>query len=228
MKTKPILFSTPMVQAILEGRKRQTRRIVSQNNSLYAVKFSTLNFMKAFVDDLKKVFPKSTANLSFAFDKKIHRLFSKIEAGDILWVRETWQHTKILGLNTEDENYGFVYRASKNGQDFQHNMENWKWKPSIFMPKEACRLFLEITNVRVERLQNIIEKDAIAEGIEEIHPAPFLIRWKNYLNPKQLLEEPTDSFKSLWQSINGKESWNQNPWVWVYDFKICEKPPLYF
>tara|TARA_R110002050_G_scaffold239729_3_gene375873 strand:- start:1603 stop:1848 length:246 start_codon:yes stop_codon:yes gene_type:complete len=72
-------------------------------------------------------------------------------------------------------------------------------------------------------LQHISEGDAIAEGIEEIHPAPFLIRWKDYLN-NDIVECPKSSFASLWGSINGLMSWNQNPWVWVYDFKRVERP----
>src|SRR5690554_6919216 len=110
-KMKPILFSTPMVQAILRGQKLQTRRVMKQ--------------------------PKKWTDVP------------PISPGDILWVRETWQHTKVLNLHPVDANYGYVYRA--DAQPWE-DIEGWKWKPSIFMPKEACRLWLKVTNVRVERL----------------------------------------------------------------------------
>lgn len=157
---KPILFSTPMVQAILKGQKRQTRRVVKP--------------------------PKKST------DMPPHR------PGDILWVRETWQHTKILNLHPSDEDYGYVYRA--DGGDWEY-IDGWKWRPSIFMPKEACRLWLKVTNVRVERLQSISEADAKAEGFDSV-----------------------DSFFALWQKINGTESLAANPWVWVYEFEVISKP----
>ena len=85
----------------------------------------------------------------------------------------------------------------------------YKWKPSIFMPREACRIFLKVTNVRVERLQDISDHDVIAEGIV-MEKTPFI--------------EPCNAFASLWESINGIGSWALNPWVWVYEFKQIEKP----
>src|SRR5690554_3627422 len=97
---KPILFSTPMVQAILKGQKSQTRRVVKP--------------------------PKKCNAIPYPFPP-----------GDILWVRETWQHTKILNLHPSDEDYGYMYRA--DGGDWEY-IDGWSWKPSIFMPKEACRL----------------------------------------------------------------------------------------
>jgi hypothetical protein len=101
-----------------------------------------------------------------------------------------------------------------------------KWKPSIFMPKKKCRIFLEITDVRVERLQDISEEDAIAEGIKKtwINDDIKQCRFKNYINDGKGSKSPIDSFNSLWVSINGKDSWKANPWVWVYEFKVVEKP----
>ena len=91
----------------------------------------------------------------------------------------------------------FGFRCKKYGAD----LKLWKWKPSIFMPKEACRIFLKVTDVRVERLQSISEADARAEGVDSV-----------------------DAFFALWQKINGTESLAANPWVWVYEFEVIPKP----
>jgi hypothetical protein len=140
----------------------------------------------------------------------------KYSVGDVLWVRETWQ--KSLNINE------FVYKSDTDNPIYLD--KSFKWKPSLFMPKEACRIFLKITNIRVERLQDISEKDAVLEGVRIIHFAEgkFAV-FKNYL----LKEEkgtlnPIKSFFSLWESINGKESLNSNPWVWVIEFERIDKP----
>lgn len=160
---RPILFSTPMVQAILDGRKTQTRR---------KVKYLFQGWMETATN---KEWWESVSNLS------------KIQIGDIIWVRETWQFVDFAGVDN-----GYVYKATD--PDWQ-TMDEWKWNPPLFMPKEACRLFLEITDVRIERLQSISQEDAVYEGVE-----------------------------SLWSKINGYESWNKNPFVWVYSFKVVECP----
>lgn len=123
--------------------------------------------------------------------------FNNRRPGDVLWVRETWQHTEVLNLRPTDENYGYVYRA--DGMEWE-DLEGWRWKPSIHMPKEACRLFLKIKNVRSERLQSISEDDARAEGFDSV-----------------------DSFFALWQKLYGPESLAANPWVWVYEFEVIPK-----
>lgn len=168
---KPILFSTPMVQAILKGQKWQTRRVVKDPLAISLAEAGHYNNV-----------------LTLCNRRPV----------DVLWVRETWQHTKVLNLHPTDENYGYVYRA--DGQPWE-DYEGWSWKPSIFMPKEACRIFLKVTNVRVERLQLISEADARAEGVDSV-----------------------DSFFALWQKINGTESLAANPWVWVYEFEVIPKP----
>jgi len=111
------------------------------------------------------------------------------------------------------------------------NVEDYKWKPSIFMPKTACRLFLKIKSIRVERLQSISEGDAVAEGMK------FTDFGKNQWGDQkrgwhysevnsadQCLGTAKWAFGNLWQSINGPESWAANPWVWVVEFEKCEKP----
>lgn len=161
-----------MVQAILKGQKWQTRRVVKPQPDSRGPR---------------------TANVLFE-DWHGKEIRPKYKVGDILWVRETWQHTKVLNLHPTDAAFGYVYRA--DGQPWE-DYEGWTWKPSIFMPKEACRLWLKVTNVRVERLQAISEADARAEGFDSI-----------------------DSFFALWQKLNGTESLAANPWVWVYEFEV--------
>ncbi len=199
MKTqnfKPILFSTEMVQAILAGRKTQTRRVCQHQ---YWQHSELVDF------NINKIHSKVDKNVS-----------SKFQPGDILWVRETYGTTAI----------GNMYKASVCSPDMDKPLSGWK--PSIFMPKEAARIFLKVTNVRVERLQDISENDAIAEGIErygpfgefkgEPHPSGGMMRFRAY-------SKASRAFQDLWQSINEKKHpWESNPWVWVYGFERIEKP----
>lgn len=186
MKQRPILFSTPMVQAILEGRKTQTRRIVKPGIIILKDR------------DKQEVFAMKRNKKGIACPYEC----PYGQPGDYLWVRETWQHTKILNLHPTDENYGYIYKA--DGQPWE-DYEGWVWKPSIFMPKAAARIWLKIVDVRIERLQDISESDAECEGVEEgVKSIP--------------------SFNSLWESIHGEESWNQNPHVWVIEFNPVNKP----
>lgn len=214
MKTKPMLMSTTNVEAILEDRKTQTRRIQG------------LKEINKNPDDWEIFFE---GNGVIFENKSLYKNIvcqPKVKKGDILWVRETFKKTDFL--HPSDDNYGYIYKASKNGREWERT-EQWAWKPSIFMPKEGCRLFLEVTNVRIERLNDISEDDAIAEGIKPIrnwHNEGRHNGWKDYSRSDELTAHinPINSFRSLWESINGKDSWNQNPWVWVYDFKRVEKP----
>ena len=174
MKHIPIIFSTPMVQAIRDGRKTQTRRVVKA---------------RSYISDIEDGVPYEMTE-----DDSQPIKCPYGQPGDVIWVRETFAHTSQLNINPEDENYGYVYKA--DGQPWE-DCEGWKWKPSIFMPREACRLFLRIKSVRVERLQEITCQDVLAEGMDSGH-SPYFI--------------------TLWQSIHGHESWKANPWVWVIEF----------
>lgn len=193
---KPILFNTAMVQAILDGRKAMTRRVCVP---------LTLNYPKgAYAEETPEQWLKR-----WNYKPKYH-------AGDILWVRETW--CKLFGL--------YHYRSDTltgNDEQFHQAITDAKWRPSIFMPREACRLFLRVTDVRAERLQEITEDDARAEGCitfcEKIGDGKF----------NDVLEfdlTATDAFKELWDNLNAKRGygWETNPWVWVYTFERCEKP----
>lgn len=224
---KPILFSTPMVQAILEGRKTQTRRVLKPqplvHNEVIKMPIPMDEYSKTMKQYVKKgytqIYTKGVLQGMIAPKCPFG------EVGDTIWVRETWQHTSEFGINNQDENAGYIYKASENGKDWEENTEGWKWKPSIFMPKDACRIFLKITNIRVERLQDISEEDAIVEGAKPCTDNLTMEnRVHNYNNPStaQFPLVHYYGFQSLWQSINGKESWDSNPYVWVIEFETIK------
>jgi hypothetical protein len=212
MKERPILFSGPMVRAILNGSKTQTRRVVKDN------------ILVGYTED----------DNFFPLDKCPYG-----KVGDRLWVRETWRFDEFIGsvgmISDRDETplgLGEVrYRADEFYPEGTGN-----WKPSIHMPKSISRITLEITDIRVERLQYIDNKDAQAEGPESAHPHRhgsngLLVEWPGDIEDE--IDEYADrhntgyndcwicSFKLLWQSINGPKSWYENPWVWVVEFKRC-------
>lgn len=183
MKIKPILFSTPMVQSILEGRKTQTRRIVKDKT---ATQWLNEGFTPEFVA------------------MKENGL-SKYILGDILWVRETWMYS-------DDLENPYWYKQNIVEEYLPEYHSSFKWKPSIFMPKEAARIFLKITNVRVERLQDISIEDVCSEGLS------------SNLREHDACCDLRDKWESLWCKINGADSWESNPWVWAYDFEKVERP----
>lgn len=204
----PILFSTPMVEAILDGRKTQTRRIVKKQPN---PKLSVYPVLKNDWDG-KKDYPLTL----FFYDEKTQKKSIDVEyqkihyqKDDILWVRETWSP------NNDDS---FDYKT-----DYPFTHPQGGWKPSIFMPKTACRIFLKVKNVRVERLQDISERDAICEGVLKVEETQKY-NWEYYKNYKKGIDfmSPIDSFQSLWESINGHESWDVNPFVLVIEFERCE------
>ncbi|MBY0483473.1 hypothetical protein [Nitrosomonas sp.] len=189
-KERPILFNGEMVRALLDGRKTQTRRVC-----------------------------KGQRELSNNHDFQLDRCpFGK--SGDRLWVRETWQGPLFDDEIPEDWNSDkyktpeyCYYKASGDSCDFTDADDNFveRWSPSIHMPRWASRILLEVTNVRVERLQDISEEDAIAEGI--ISPM-----FGSDLDRMQYRA----GFQNLWESINGKGSWDLNPWVWCITFEILK------
>lgn len=206
---KPILFSTPMVQAILQGKKTQTRRIIKPQPEITEKGWKWEGYR-----------PKAKYNTGAitCFGRDVSptdedglRLQSKIQIGDILWVRET-SFFHILAKEYEYKADEKPYMKLFSG-----------WKPSIHMPKEAARIFLYVTNVRVERLQDISEADAIAEGIEKQKTNYGDYLFKHYLKDK-FGPSAKHSFQTLWQKIYGIESWDKNPYVWVYEYERIEKP----
>ena len=187
---KPILFNTEMVRAILGGRKTQTRRLVKPQ----PIGFTGRNFI--FADD---ECPKKWEQCDDFISTALYH------TGDILWVRETW--SKISDWSEVDPAVGipdgFIYRA-----DWPDGEDGPKWHPSIHMPREAARIFLRVTDVRVERLHDITRDGAISEGCNAAIP---------------VLE-----FQGIWDSTikkadHDRYGWAANPWVWVYTFKRCGK-----
>lgn len=205
---RPILFSTEMVKAILGGRKTQTRREVKPppSNNEFMIELSDgFGWVKRRIIQLNPLRYEILQNWKCPYGNP----------GDTLWVRETWGTIGDLPYIPEDVVYAANFCSPK------YDKPNSGWKPSIHMPKVACRLFLKVKSVRVERLRDISEEDARAEGVEETK-----LGFKNYEKSYSVSEfigggtEALRSFQSLWKSINGPESWDANPWVWVIEFEV--------
>lgn len=192
-KERPILFNAPMVRAILAGRKRQTRRVVKPQPSPgllsdYAEIREKRGSMRTDAQMLSDCLPCPFG-----------------QPGEKLWVRETFGHFERN--DTLKPGNKIYYRADGECLELE------PWRPSIHMPRWASRIALEITSVRVERLQDISEADAIAEGTPGGHGA---IQGYGYN------ASPCEHYRALWESINGPGSWDANPWVWVIEFKRME------
>lgn len=216
MRVLPILFNTEMVRAILEGRKSCTRRSVISRQFLGMLPDKCKNaapdeFLKGKRMMFKPYCDMTDAELIMTAYK------APYEPDDILYVRETWhKYIKRVGDGKNchlAEFYG--YKASvANSED-----ANEPWEPSIYMPKEAARIWLNVTNVMVERLQEITAESALAEGADKyIH-----------LNGKFDENAILTSFIGIWNSTIKKSDldrfgWNANPWVWVIEFERCKKP----
>lgn len=206
MTERGMIFNAEMVRAILDGRKTQTRRPVK-----FPVHDKNLGCELAGNELAGELSAGNYLNSAFG------------KPGDRIWVRETF-------CPVNDAQYGgekwVDYRATPRyeashpaGWDSAPNdAEALKWRPSIHMPRWASRILLEITGVRVERLNSISQEDAQAEGLE-------LTGWRpTYSDPDSGGEvmTPYDNFAQLWESIYGEESWKANPWVWVIEFKRVE------
>lgn len=196
-KERPILFNGAMVRAILAGQKTQTRRAVAGvrgDNCL----------------TMRKPTKTKAGIVTHVLDGAERGLCPFGQPGDRLWVRETWTNVWDEERNQWTDPERYHYRA--DGVEVAHveGMERSPWIPSIHMPRRACRLVLEITAVRVERLQAISEADAIAEGAPAVTETSEL-RWQHYV-PHAL------GFINLWNSTGG--DWDSNPWVWVIEFKV--------
>lgn len=201
MTIKPILFNTEMVRAILDGRKSCTRRLVKHDVE------SVLN------SPYHKVHPEVE-------DKQI---ISKLcnppyHTDDILYVRETWSEAYEEGT--------YIYRADDKLADLPTFKESSKliYHPSIHMPKEAARIWLKVMNVRIERLQDVTEDGAKAEGA--IDNRGFIHSPENEYDR---IHTAREHFIKIWNSTIKKSDldsygWNANPWIWVIEFERCEKP----
>lgn len=211
MKERPILFSGPMVRAILENRKTQTRRAMVPQPSDSFIPHVGL-YHRTMVDNKTGEAYPSEHQLFGASDESEDYVCKFGQVGDWLWVKETFR----LNVPAHEGQTGYpIYRA-----DFSSPLPGL-WKPSIFMPRWASRITLEIVGVRVERLQDISEADVMAEGIEQYSNGIFGHEEKHEAYPYAggRAGDAVTAYRNLWEAINGAYSWDKNPWVWVIEFK---------
>lgn len=221
MAERPILFSGPLVRAILDERKTETRRLVTKSTSRMVAE------TRATWDRLDwKVATINRSGLESGLlvrdpDTRYHGVAAKVRVGDTLWVRETFGVVpESLGKPFDPktgEGCRVLYRATDGDPD-PDGWENWKWTPSIYMRPWASRITLAVTEVRAERLHEITDEGAKAEGIT--------------VDEDQVMESfaaglPSGHYRSafarLWDEINGKRPgarWDDNPWVWVIKFEV--------
>ena len=205
MKERPILFSAPMVQAILDGRKTQTRRAVKPQPA-GEIRRGEPDF-NHWIDT--KYWERQNQKENRGIGTRGFAC-TYGQPGDRLWVRETWMDLQGTGIeivtgSRERYAYGADTPRGSYGDD-QRKCYGLKWRPSIHMPRAASRITLEITSVRVERLQDISTEDCISEGLNAT-----LREYDAEVNLR-------DQFQELWESTGG--DWAANPWVWVIDFKV--------
>lgn len=262
MKQHPILFSTAMVQAILAGRKTQTRRIMKPqvepcNHKAFTYapwKDDPTKFVESFSDKgywYCELCGNGTGNSNEFKGIK----FPYGEVGDVLYVRESFRVNSWCPDDVElsfryeadgfvspsiyfedDEVFNRYWEQSCNDLadagyeiDPDENYSDYKYdalrlRPSIHMPRAACRLYLQITDIRVERLNEISEEDAKAEGVKTHHTKLGITYYDYTTGYFNGLLDAKESFQTLWQSINGPDSWQANPFVWVISFKKIDKP----
>ncbi|WP_444903794.1 hypothetical protein ACJJIU_00070 [Microbulbifer sp. CnH-101-E] len=248
MKERPILLNGDMVRAILDGRKTQTRRLINPqpfngvSNEEAIKQIGGLPPRLSLHQVINQAWRSGCADIPCPLGKPCDRL----------WVRETWWqagdwvssypeddeghwggskriHFAADGNPPNEPNYDHPDGLQNGSFAAAHPYRVWRKRPSIHMPRWASRITLEITTVRVERIQDISEEDAKSEGLRwhslyrewggvELHPdsRPDLPQWRWYDNP-------VEAFKYLWESINGAGSWDQNPWVWVIEFRRVEQ-----
>lgn len=237
MQVKPILFSAPMIRAILReierpgtGKTQTRRRLKIKGHKTFSDfgPSDTAGYDWHFRDDCKLWHDIRAAEL---------RPRLAYSVGDLLWVRETWCYGPIGRDGVVEDWSNYIYRATSPEVEGVDDGDGYAelnadgsikscWKPSIHMPRKASRLTLEVTGVRVERLQDMegqhpSESDAIAEGVRAIHHGDgeyYYSAFRDQPDPKNWCD-PTDAFRELWNTINGPGSWEANPWVVAVSFK---------
>lgn len=213
MKDRPILMSAPMVRAILGGTKTQTRRVVRGAPSSVFWNQIVMNGNGGWCDE---------------HGRPVRCPYG--HPGDRLWVRETWQaffddevpedrprgprHT--MGIPARPDRKSFVFYKADGPGPVHPDGYAAQWRRSIHMPRKYSRITLEITDVRVELLQDISETDAAAEGARPTLAPLDSVRLGAGGTAKE-------GFRQIWESINGAGSWDKNPWVWVVEFRRCDK-----
>jgi len=225
MKERPILFSASMVRAILEGRKTQTRStkgledINIKPDAWERFTVGPLDYKTK--ESVKGKFGATFFSKPGAIEDRVIHVCPAIsksgQPGDRLWVRETWAETcdemgaPIIVYRADNASFYIGDKHILGKCTGYWSLDNYpaygKWKPSIFMPRWASRITLEITGVRAEKIQKITDEDVLCEGFRMNNPSIIHLGYQ-------------ESFKKLWDSINGKKySWSSNPYVWVREFK---------
>lgn len=236
---KPILFKDDMIRAILEGRKCQTRRIMKPQPKKNEHGWTQWRHQGVVISEqnvihqpFEKQFPVVLQTDGLAY------LCPYGKPGSRLWVRETWSDVNLQGApgiayRADDDIRDLMDEPGFHDKDGAFNYDDervkpyhfavWsedllsgaegRWRPSIHMPRWASRITLEITDVRVERLQDISEEDACAEGADQAE----------HLDAPEGSYSFTEGFRRLWKSIYGPGSWDANPWVWVVEFKRVDQ-----
>jgi len=212
-KERPILFSGPMVQAILAGRKTQTRRIVKP------APYQVPGYPRWFYRKGQTVYGIPESGDDFSFAAAIKCVSPYGAPGDRLWVRETWFCNSLDYPDATDHaKENLVYRADDPDPDFDGESikDAGGWRPSIFMPRWASRITLEICSVRVERLNSISGEDAIAEGVSRLScygpGCPDGCNARGCIGARE-------AYQHLWETIHGPGSWELNQWAWVLEFR---------
>lgn len=247
MAERPIIFSTPMVQAILDGRKTQTRRVIKPQ----PIEKTCFGICEG------STHKANIGKVGFGEENEVRSYIkTPYQPDDVLWVRETWcQLYELDGNDQAIENTEKYYYAADgcNPTPFNHFPDEDgyngdrgcpRWKPSIHMPRAAARIFLRVKDVRVERVQDISVEDVWREGIDvgDVLPEPdlrsmipmwdtlskakqneYIAMWakSHYFKCLDKAKEANRAFSELWDSLNAKRGygWDENPWVWVYEFE---------
>ncbi|MFA5378198.1 MAG: hypothetical protein WC455_20765 [Dehalococcoidia bacterium] len=218
MKKHPILMSTTMIQAILDGRKTQTRRVIKPQPTI-----SACGLILHGAEWLEQYMTSENEIVHIGDYSKRHRC-PYGQVGDHLWCKETWASDCTC---ENPECNGVIYKAGYAGKIIPD-----KWRPSIFLPRKFSRLTLEITEIRVQRVQEITDKEIQAEGVEVtfFEPGEFGIANPcatgvvDLPNGYTIYTTARGCFTALWNSINGKKyPWESNPYVWAITFKVIRQ-----
>lgn len=231
MRVLPILFNTDMVRGILDGRKTVTRRVIKGlPDGTYDVKFNG--------EEWEALFGTVGKGACFDFYKELKL---PCQTGDILYVRETWQECCRNTIHSQIVHNKYCFKASVDNPIYgcidRECGQICNWKPSIHMPKEAARIWLKVTDVQVERLQEMSDDDCVKEGIRAWTKDGKLYKYfpadkeGDYPNCawSECPRTPKEAMEKIWNSTIKKSDlglygWDANPWVWVIAFERCEKP----
>jgi len=255
MKEHPIIFSSEMVRAILDGRKTQTRRIIKAPK--LHPDYGYPHWDDAWIDGGENDQYLHIPFSGDAIDRTTHRAYCQYQVGNRLYIKESHKLTRfnLGGERWVRCEYRYEVNDDKAIREFRwkdipkaqrnrlRKIRTWgKWRSSRFMYNFLARIFLEITNIRVERVQDISKKDAIAEGLKEFFWDDYSAklprvakdiakgkRWWNHVIIKRgrkssVWDCPRKAFRELWNDINAKRGygWDKNSWVWVIEFKISK------